>query len=85
MVKSHGGERCGNVGTKIPAGTVAEQVEDQIDARPGRDRLADCIPMLEQAFASWQDNGAAANFALVVAAVTPPRSRYLPGRRLAQR
>jgi len=22
LVKSHGGERCGNVGTKIPAGTV---------------------------------------------------------------
>jgi len=22
VVKSHGGERCGNVGTKIPAGTI---------------------------------------------------------------
>ena len=24
LVKSHGGERCGNVGTMIPAGTVRE-------------------------------------------------------------
>jgi hypothetical protein len=48
------------VGEQLPSdrGLVLEQ----IDARPGLDRLADCIPMLEQAFASWQDNGGAANF-----------------------
>jgi hypothetical protein len=50
---------------------IVELVLEQIDARAGLDRLADCIPMLEQAFASWQDNGAAANFELLVAAVTP--------------
>jgi hypothetical protein len=54
------------VGEQLPSdrGLVLEQ----IDARPGLDRLADCIPMLEQAFASWQDNGGAANFELTAVA-----------------
>jgi hypothetical protein len=50
---------------------IAELVRDEIDARPGLDRLAACIPMLEQAFASWQQGGGAANFELLVAAASP--------------
>ena len=37
---------------------IAELVLEQIDARSGLDRLADCIPMLEQAFADWQPGAA---------------------------
>jgi hypothetical protein len=40
---------------------ISELVWDEIDSRPGLDKLADCLPMLEQAFASWQQAGAAAN------------------------
>ena len=40
---------------------ISELVWDEIDSRPGLDKLADCLPMLEQAFASWQQDGAAAN------------------------
>jgi hypothetical protein len=50
---------------------IAELVLDQIVARAGLDRLEDCIPMLEQAFARWQQNGAAANFEILVAAASP--------------
>jgi hypothetical protein len=61
---------------------IAELVLEQIDARSGLNRLADCIPMLEQAFASWQDNGGAANFELLVAAerrAQPLSSRLTAG------
>ena len=47
LVKSHGGERCGNVGTMIPAGTVergerkrtVDEVSksDQAMSKPGAD------------------------------------------------
>jgi hypothetical protein len=50
---------------------IAELILDQIDARPGLDRLQDCLPMLEEAFARWQQNGAAANFELLIAAASP--------------
>jgi hypothetical protein len=50
---------------------IAELVLDQIDARAGLDRLEDCLHMIERAFASWQQDGAAANFPLLIAAATP--------------
>jgi hypothetical protein len=50
---------------------ISALVLDQIDARPGLDRLADCVPMLESAFASWQENGAAADFPLLIGAASP--------------
>jgi hypothetical protein len=50
---------------------IAELVLEEIDARPGLDRLADCLPVLERAFARWQQGGAAAKFGLLVAAASP--------------
>jgi hypothetical protein len=50
---------------------IAELVLEQIDARSGLDRLEACLPLLERAFADWQQGGAAANFELLVAAASP--------------
>ena len=33
---------------------IAELVLEQIDACSGLDRLADCLPRLEEIFADWQ-------------------------------
>lgn len=40
-------------------------------ALPGLDRLEACLPWLERVYASWQKEGGAANFPLIVAAATP--------------
>jgi len=50
---------------------ISDLLLQQIDARPGLDQLEACLPLLEQAFASWQAQGAAANFGLLVAAASP--------------
>ena len=50
---------------------ITALVLKEIDARSGLDRLEACLPLLEQAFASWQANGAAADFELLVAAASP--------------
>jgi hypothetical protein len=50
---------------------IAELMLEQIDARSGLDRLEACLPWLEKVYASWQREGGAANFPLIVAAATP--------------
>jgi hypothetical protein len=50
---------------------IAEIIADEIDARAGYDRVADCIPWLEKVFTRWQLEGGAANFPLIVAVATP--------------
>jgi hypothetical protein len=42
LVKNHGGERCGNVGTMIPAGTGSEKPAGVI--RGGREHLLPSEP-----------------------------------------
>ena len=50
---------------------IFKLVLENIDARPGLDRLQACLPVLERAFARWQQNGGSANFPLLVAAASP--------------
>ena len=50
---------------------ISKLVLEKIDARPGLDRLQACLPVLERAFASWQQNGGSANFPVLVAAASP--------------
>ena len=52
----------------IPISTL---IEEELADSPGLDRLKACLPMLEAAFASWQRNGGAANFGLLIAAASP--------------
>src|SRR5262249_24546952 len=42
VVKSHGGERCGNVGTKIPAGTIerGERKQTASEASKGDEAMS---------------------------------------------
>jgi hypothetical protein len=43
----------------------------ELDAVSGLDQLEACLPWLERVYASWQAEGGAANFPLIVAAATP--------------
>jgi hypothetical protein len=55
----------------INCAPIAELILDEIDARAGLDRLQDCLPKLEEVFERWRENGAAANFPLLIAAASP--------------
>jgi hypothetical protein len=50
---------------------IAELVLDELDAVSGLDQLEACLPWLEKVYVSWQKEGGAANFPLLVAAATP--------------
>ena len=50
---------------------IAELVLDELDAVSGLDQLEGCLPWLEKVYVSWQKEGGAANFPLLVAAATP--------------
>ena len=54
---------------------ITETLQDQIAAHdcdaPTRERLAACLPMLEQAIADWQANHAFSAPGLMIAAATP--------------
>lgn len=54
---------------------ITEMLQDQIAAHdcdaPTRERLAACLPMLEQAIADWQANHAFSAPGLMIAAATP--------------
>src|SRR6478672_7804602 len=50
---------------------ITNLILDELDAVPGLDRLEACLPWLEKVYASWQREGGAANFPLIVAAATP--------------
>jgi hypothetical protein len=50
---------------------ISELIADEIDTHAGLDQLEACLPWLEKVYASWQAEGGAANFPLLVAAATP--------------
>lgn len=50
---------------------ITDLILDELDAVPGLDHLDACLPWLEKVYASWQAEGAADQFPLLVAAATP--------------
>jgi hypothetical protein len=49
---------------------IAKLVLDELDAVSGLVQLEACLPWLEKVYASWQKEGGAANFPLIIAAAT---------------
>src|SRR4029077_19926704 len=50
---------------------IAELVLDELDAVSGLDQLEACLPWLEKVYTSWQSEGGAANFPLIIPAASP--------------